>query len=108
MQIIIVLLAALLFVAAFSFLAIYIEDCMMKKNAEEHPLLSDEEFESLWQMAKGDEKEFERLAAFESKVKMVETEYVLSLSMNPRAHRRMAILFSQWGREWDREHGIQD
>ncbi len=108
MQIIIILLAALLFVAAFSFLAIYIEDCMMKKNAEEHPLLSDEEFESLWQMAKGDEAEFQRLAAFESKVKQAETEYTFSLSLDPRAHRKMAILFSQWGKEWDRQHGIED
>lgn len=108
MQIIILATAALLFVSAFSFLAVFIEDCMMKKNAEEHPLLNDEEFEHLWLVAKGDEQEFERLAAFESKVKMVETEYVLSLSMNPRAHRKMAILFSQWGKEWDRERGIED
>lgn len=107
MQAIILLVAALLFVASFSFLAVFIEDCEKKKGAEEFPLLSDEEFESLWQQAKGDEAEFERLAAFESKVKQVETEYVLSLSVDPRAHRKMAKLFSQWGKEWDREHGIE-
>lgn len=106
MAIIIVLLAVLLFASSFSFLAIYIEDRAMK--GEEWELLSDEEFETLWLVAKGDEKEFERLAAFESKVKMAETEYCFSLSMNPRAHRRMAKLFSQWGKEWDREHGIED
>lgn len=107
MQAIIVLLAALLFVSSIAFLAVFIEDCAMKKG-EEFPLLSDEEWELLWQQAGGDEEEFERLAAFESKVKMVETEYSLSLSIDPRAHRRMAILFSQWGKEWDKEHGLQD
>ena len=108
MQIIILLIAALLFVAAFSFLAIYIEDCAMKKDVEEFPLLNDEEFQSLWNLAEGNEEEFERLAAFEEKVKQAETEYSLSLSLNPRAHSRMAKLFSQWGKEWDREHGIED
>ena len=104
MEIMIIIAAALLFVSAFSFLAVFIEDLQMKKG-EEFPLLSDEEFAALWQQAKGNEAEFERLAAFEERLKMVETEYVLSLSMNPRAHRRMAILFSQWGKEWDAEHG---
>lgn len=108
MQIIIIMAAALLFASAFSFLAIFIEDRMLKKDVEEFPLLNDEEFEHLWQQAKGDEAEFERLAAFESKLKQAETEYSLSLSLNPRAHRRMAILFSQWGKEWDKEHGLQD
>lgn len=108
MEIAILLVAALLFVSAFSFLAIFNEDRMNKKNVEEFPLLSDEEFQALWQMAKGSEVEFERLAAFETKIKMAETEYAFSLSVNPRAHRKMAILFSQWGKEWDREHGVQD
>lgn len=108
MQAIILLVAALLFVSAFSFLAVFIEDRMLKKDVEEFPLLSDQEFEHLWQQAKGDEEEFQRLAAFETKVKMVETEYVFSLSVDPRAHRRMAILFSQWGKEWDKQHGIEE
>lgn len=108
MQIIIIMAAALLFASAFSFLAIFIEDRMLKKDVEEFPLLNDEEFEHLWQQAKGDEAEFERLAAFESKLKQAETEYSLSLSLNPRAHYRMAKLFSQWGKEWDKQHGIEE
>lgn len=105
---IIILLASLLFISAFAFLAIFNEDRMNKNNTEEFPLLSDEEFQSLWLVAKGDEEEFQRLAQFETKVKQAEIEYVFSLSINPRAHYRMAKLFSQWGKEWDREHGIED
>lgn len=108
MAIILVLAAALLFASSFSFLAIFIEDRKEKNNTEEFPLLSDEEWELLWQQAGGDEEEFERLAAFESKVKQAETEYVFSLSLDPRAHYRMAKLFAQWGKEWDKEHGLQD
>lgn len=108
MEIVIILCAILLFVSAFSFLAVFVEDRAMKENVEEFPLLNDQEFEHLWQQAEGNEEEFKRLAQFESKVKMAETEYCFSLSIDPRAHRRMAILFSQWGKQWDREHNIED
>lgn len=108
MQIIILATALVLLASSFAFLAIYIEDRAMKKGVEEFPLLNDQEFEALWQQAEGNEQEFQRLAQFEQKIKMVETEYSFSLSVDPRAHRRMAILFSTWGKQWDREHGIED
>ena len=108
MQIILLVAALVLLASAFAFLAIFIEDRADAKAKEEFPLLNDEEFFGLLQQAKGDEQEFKRLAQFESKVKQVEIEYVFSLSIDPRAHYRMAKLFSQWGKEWDREHGIAD
>lgn len=103
METTIIILTVLSFISSFSFLAVFIEDQASKKankkEMSEYPLLSDEEYQLCWYYANGDEAEFHRLAAFDSKVKQVEMGYQYSLSTNPKLHYRAACAFSKWGKE---------